>query len=88
VIGGAVVGTSWSVRTRVLGHRADEIAEQTVGGGDYAGLVLDDGEAEDIHIETQGGGGAFERGERIGGGQLFRADADAHAACGTLRATD
>src|SRR5690348_18046824 len=41
-------------------HGADEICEKAIGRGDYAGLVLDDGKAKDIHIETNGGGGAFE----------------------------
>src|SRR5580658_2942782 len=76
----------------VASDGADEIGEEAVGGGDYAGLVLDDGEAENVRIETQRGGGSFEERERIGHRQLFRPNTCTHpgadAGCGAFGAAD
>jgi len=46
---------------------ADEVGQEAVAGGVDAGVVFDEGEAEDVEIEADGGAAAFEIGERIAG---------------------
>src|SRR5262249_23526177 len=53
---------------------SEEVGEEAVGGGFNAGIVFDDGEAENVEVEADGGAGAFEVGERIAGEKKFGAD--------------
>jgi hypothetical protein len=70
------------------GNGAEEVGEEAVGGGDHPGLVLDDGEAEDIEIEAEGGSGALKLSERIGERKLLGKDAGADAGRSAFGAAD
>jgi len=67
---------------------AEEVGEETIGGGFDAGIVLDDGEAEDVEVETDGGTGAFKIGEGVAGEEKFGANHAFDAITASLGATD
>jgi hypothetical protein len=54
-------------RETLLVDGAEEIGDEAVAGGFDAGIVFDEAEAEDVHVEADGAAAAFEVGERIGG---------------------
>jgi hypothetical protein len=64
------VGARW-VWSELFADGADEVGQEAVAGGVNAGIVFDEGEAEDVEIEADGRAAAFEVGERVGREEQF-----------------
>src|SRR5579863_6919229 len=73
---------------KLFADGADEIGEEAVASGFDAGVVLDEGEAEDVEIESHGGAATFEIGERIAREEQFRLHAAIDANTAAFGATD
>src|SRR5690349_24352 len=77
-------------RARLLASSdgAQKVRQQAVGSGFDAGIVLDDGEAENGEVKAERGAGAFEIGERIAGQKEFRANRAFDAGAAAFGAAD
>jgi hypothetical protein len=56
----------WRAKLDLCLNGTKEIGQEPVGRGFYAGIMFDEGEAEHIEIEADGGAGAFKTGHSVG----------------------